>query len=129
MNEEHEVANVRKPPLVGLIWVLPLFALEWILLPLVPSASLEAIGGTCAAAGTYVAFVHFNEHRPVRELRGGGMGVAYIALGAIGGFAIPMSGLAFYLIAKLALVYGLTPWRDFSPHAWHDWASRGHCSL
>ena len=102
------------PAFWGLLWVLPLFAVEWWFIPEVPSEAGRACLWTLAGVLTYVAYVRLHERRSPYELAGGRSALAQGGLGILVGLAIPASVVTFYLLMRLTWLTGLTDWHTFS---------------
>jgi CAAX protease family protein len=112
--ERPALRELPRPSYRGLLWALPLFAAEWLFVPLLPSEGAAAAALALAALLAYVVFVHLHERRDVRELRGGLPAVTQAALGAGLGLVVPLGLLAFYLGAQLTSIAGLYGWPSFS---------------
>jgi uncharacterized protein len=111
--ERLAIPGLVRPCFWGLLWVLPLFAAEWLFIPLLPSEGAAA-ALVLAALLAHVFFVHVHERRAVRELRGGLRALVQVALGALVGFVFPLALLTVYLSARLTVFTGFNLWDTFS---------------
>jgi uncharacterized protein len=102
------------PPFWGLLWVLPVFAAEWLLIPTESHALLTAALWASAGVLTYAIYVRRQERRAVYELSGGRRAAGQAGLGFLCGLAVPASIIAFYLMSGLLLLMGVKSWHLFS---------------
>ena len=102
------------PAYWGLLWVLPLFALEWWFIPEVHNEWAQALLWGAAGMVTYIGYVRWQERRRPFELCGGSHALGQAAAGVLLGLTFPASIVAFYLMSGLALFIGVKTWHTFS---------------
>ena len=114
MSEADDPRLPARPSYLGLLLVLPLFALLWLVYPWLPGDLAQAAALLAASVACYAFYVHRHEHRPVRELRGVDDGLRETLIGALIALGIVALDLALYIVSGHLTVGGWSHWSTFS---------------